>query len=339
MQEDFNYHATIYANDDHPYRTATSGGAGIGSGLNSIALFPWTDFERVKWNDCYGGLDHGSDCLTPKGYTFMRMRLAEGVFVDVYNLHTDADTGDQDQEARRSNILQVVDAVKTLSADTRALDNIGAPAPGSDAILCDDFRPTNSCEVVDKIFYKGSPAVKLTAISHSNEHYKFTNPTGYRLSDHFPIVGTFTWSNEATAARLSDYWGGPHGDWFSDLTGAVSKSTSVTRFTISGEKRLDSVSVVRRAGASAATETLKHGGTGGTATTLTLNSNEHGKFNNTTRIFYLQLVTSGGRTVATGATTSECVSYNAPSGYRVVGFFGRSGDNVDQLGLVYAPLP
>ncbi|NNN31916.1 endonuclease, partial [Streptomyces sp. S3(2020)] len=34
-QEDFNYHAYLYAADTaHPYRTATSGGAGIGSGLN-----------------------------------------------------------------------------------------------------------------------------------------------------------------------------------------------------------------------------------------------------------------------------------------------------------------
>ncbi|WP_199434154.1 hypothetical protein [Qaidamihabitans albus] len=27
VQEDFNYHAALYAADDHPYRTPTSGGA------------------------------------------------------------------------------------------------------------------------------------------------------------------------------------------------------------------------------------------------------------------------------------------------------------------------
>ncbi|KAI8804047.1 Endonuclease/exonuclease/phosphatase [Cladochytrium replicatum] len=379
MQEDFNYHATIYANDNHTYRTATSGGAAIGSGLNTIAWYPWTDFERVKWTDCYGVFDHGSDCLTPKGYTFMRMRLAEGAFVDVYNLHTDADTGDQDQVARRSNILQVVSAVKTRSAGhavivmgdtnsryTRALDNIaeltnqagltdtwiqlvrgsaGAP-PAGDAIVCDNFAPTNSCEVVDKIFYRGSPAVELTAIAYSNEHYKFTNGSGARLSDHFPIASTFSWSNAATPARLSDYWGGPHGDWFSDLTASVSKSIVVTSFTITGANRIDAVTV-QRTSASAASETRKHGGTGGTPTTLTLNANEHvvearmcqAKFNNTTRIFYLQLITNTGRTIANGKTAADCVTYKAPSGYRVVGFYGRSGDNVDQLGLVYAHLP
>lgn len=52
VQEDFNYHATLYANDKHPYRTATSGGVPIGSGLNSLSNFPFTDFERVKWDQC-----------------------------------------------------------------------------------------------------------------------------------------------------------------------------------------------------------------------------------------------------------------------------------------------
>lgn len=52
VQEDFNYHATLYANDDHPYRTATSGGVPFGSGLNTLSNFPNVDFERTKWNVC-----------------------------------------------------------------------------------------------------------------------------------------------------------------------------------------------------------------------------------------------------------------------------------------------
>lgn len=52
VQEDFNYHATLYANDKHPHRTATSGGVPFGSGLNTLSNFPFTDFERVKWSQC-----------------------------------------------------------------------------------------------------------------------------------------------------------------------------------------------------------------------------------------------------------------------------------------------
>lgn len=88
VQEDFNYHATLYANDNHPYRTATSGGAGIGSGLNTLSNFDWVDFERVKWDTCSDASEN--DCLTPKGFTFMRVRIDEGVYVDFYNLHADA---------------------------------------------------------------------------------------------------------------------------------------------------------------------------------------------------------------------------------------------------------
>ena len=84
---DFNYHAAIYETDDHPYRSATSGGIVFGSGLNTVSNFPWSDYVRIKWNTC--NLNSG-DCLTPKGFTFMRLQVSEGVSIDVYNLHTDA---------------------------------------------------------------------------------------------------------------------------------------------------------------------------------------------------------------------------------------------------------
>jgi hypothetical protein len=59
-------HAALYAADTHPHRTPTSGGAGIGSGLNTLSSLPYDedDFERVRWTSCQ--VDSG-DCLTPKG--------------------------------------------------------------------------------------------------------------------------------------------------------------------------------------------------------------------------------------------------------------------------------
>ena len=87
VSKDFNYHAYIYETDNHPYRTATSGGVPFGSGLNTVANFDWTTFNRIKWDAC--NLNSG-DCLTPKGFSFMRLQLAEGIEVDLYNLHADA---------------------------------------------------------------------------------------------------------------------------------------------------------------------------------------------------------------------------------------------------------
>jgi len=75
VQEDFNYHADLYASDTHAFRTPTSGGAGIGSGLNTLSNFPYINFERTKWNDCNL---NGGNCFTPKGFTFMRLRISDG---------------------------------------------------------------------------------------------------------------------------------------------------------------------------------------------------------------------------------------------------------------------
>ena len=182
MQEDFNYHAALYAADTHPYRTPTSGGAGIGSGLNTVADFTYDgdDFERVRWNSCQ--FDSG-DCLTPKGFTFMRTRLAEGVYVDLYNLHTNAGTNPGDLTSRADNLSQISAFIATHSAGnavlvmgdtntryTRSGDTIAEfaaangltdawvqlerggvpPVKGSDPLLC----PEDTCEVVDKILYE-----------------------------------------------------------------------------------------------------------------------------------------------------------------------------------------
>lgn len=112
VQEDFNYHATLYANDNHTYRTATSGGVPFGSGLNTLSNFDWTGFTRTKWSECY--IDEG-DCLTPKGFTYMRMTIADGVEVDVYNLHTDAGSEAADDAARSANVQQVADYIDSNS--------------------------------------------------------------------------------------------------------------------------------------------------------------------------------------------------------------------------------
>jgi hypothetical protein len=31
-----------------------------------------------------------ADCLTPKGFSFMRVKFADGVTIDAYNMHADA---------------------------------------------------------------------------------------------------------------------------------------------------------------------------------------------------------------------------------------------------------
>jgi len=371
VEEDFNYHAYLYAGDTtHAYRTPTSGGAGIGSGLNTLSKLPYDtdDFERVHWNSCQ--IDSG-DCLTPKGFTFMRERLAEGVYVDFYNLHTNAGTNDGDEASRADNLNQLTDFIKTHSAGnavvvmgdtntryTRAADTIAefgaangltdawvqlirggsAPAKGSDPLLCDQTGSTvpNTCEVVDKVLYRGSKLVSLNATSYNNEHAEFLTDDGLMLSDHDPITVGFSWSRNS-AFQLSDQYGGPHGDYYNDID-SVPAGARATTIALRSGSRVDQVSVTLAGGT-----TLAHGGTGGTASSLTLGSGEYvtsaqlcqGSYNNHTRIFYAKFTTNLGRTLAGGTTTSDCVTRTAPTGWQLAGFHGRSGDEVDKVGFIY----
>lgn len=61
-----------------------------------------------------------------------------------------------------------------------------------------------------------------------------------------------------------------------------------------------------------------------------------GQFNGDTRNFYALFTTSAGRTLTTGVLTSTCATMSAPAGFGVVGFFGQDGDEMDQLGFIYA---
>ncbi|MDX3243920.1 jacalin-like lectin [Streptomyces sp. ME18-1-4] len=371
VEEDFNYHSYLYAADTaHAYRTPTSGGAGIGSGLNTLSKIPYDDddFERVKWNSCQ--VDSG-DCLTPKGFTFMRERLAEGVYVDFYNLHTNAGTNDGDEASRADNLNQLTSFINTHSAGnavvvmgdtntryTRTADTIAEfasangltdawvqlirggtpPVKGSDALVCDQSGATvpNTCEVVDKVLYRSSKLVSLNATSYNNEHAKFLTDAGLMLSDHDPITVGFTWSRNA-AYQLSDQFGGPHGDYYNDID-SVPAGARATTIGLRSGSRVDQMNLTLANGA-----TLAHGGTGGTASSLTLGSGEYvttaylcqGQYNDQTRIFYAKFTTNLGNTLAGGTTTSDCVTRTAPSGWQIAGFHGRSGDEVDKIGFIY----
>lgn len=371
VEEDFNYHAYLYAGDtNHAYRTPTSGGAGIGSGLNTLSKIPYDgdDFERVRWNSCQ--VDSG-DCLTPKGFTFMRERLAEGVYVDFYNLHTNAGTNDGDLASRADNLNQLTAFIQTHSAGnavvvmgdtntryTRSGDTIAEfaaangltdpwvqlirggtpPAKGSDALVCDQTGPTvpNTCEVVDKVLYRSSRLVSLNATSYNNEHAKFLTDAGLMLSDHDPISVGFTWSRNA-AYELSDQYGGPHGDYYNDIS-SVPAGARATTLTLRSGSRVDQLGLTLANGT-----TLTHGGTGGTASSLTLGSGEYVTTANLcqaekdghTRIFYAKFTTNLGRTLTGGTTTSDCVTRTAPTGRQIAGFHGRGGDEVDKIGFIY----
>lgn len=214
VQEDYSYHAALYGScDNHPYRSPTSGGFLFGSGLNTLSRFPYTDWARVAWDDCAG-----ADCLLHKGFTRARTRLAEGVSVDLYNLHAQARSDASAQAARRGNILQLAAYIEEHSAghavivmgDTNArylregdnlqellrrgftdvwislIRNGELPRPGSEAPACGPPVTRPDCEVVDKVFYRDNGVVGLRAVGYRVRD-DAVDAAGKELSDHLPV--------------------------------------------------------------------------------------------------------------------------------------------------------
>lgn len=374
VQEDFNYHASLYASDSHPYRTATSGGAGIGSGLNTLSNYPIADLKRATWNKRYGLFDNGSDELTPKGFTYSQIKVAGGAYIDVYNLHADANTDTQSNEARRDNLTQLAAYIEANSQGhavivfgdtncryTRAEDDLKAlfvdrlglkdawiekvrsgsyPAMGSAALLGTPGATSADNEVVDKIFYRSGAAVTLQANTYKVENTYFTDSAGNQLSDHFAITSNFSFSTSTNVA-YSDLVGGEGGTAFNFLGNAAPISSAPTSVTLRGASRVDAVSMTYANGT-----TLTKGGTGGTAATLMLSSGEyftsallyHNTYNGSVRVFYVELTTNQGRKIAVGTKSGTAATLSAPAGQSIAGFFGRAGDNVDKLGVVYRSL-
>lgn len=304
------------------------------------------------------------------------------VFVDFYNLHADAGTEAGDNAARTANIRQVAAQIAARSAgnavlvfgDTNSrysrtadvgvrelLATLNPAGPGltdtwvqleRDGVvptaesLCSNPSTTDSCETVDKVFYRASPLVNLSATAFQYVSDKFLQADGNILSDHNPILVNLTWNAGAGAAlQQSGFWGGPHGTWFSDVPALAAartgnKALKATTLTFRGASRLDAVAVTLSDGT-----VLSHGGTGGTAAGLTLGAAEYwtavrlcqGQENGRTRNFYILATTSSGRTLAAGTASDDCADFAAPLGWQIAGFLGQAGDEMDQLAFVYAP--
>ncbi|MFD0523247.1 jacalin-like lectin [Paractinoplanes durhamensis] len=292
------------------------------------------------------------------------------MYVDLYNIHTNAGTNAGDLTSRADNLNQLSAFIATHSAGnavlvmgdsntryTRTGDTIAAfaaangltdawvkieragvaPPIGTDALVCDESAITDTCEVVDKVLYRSSKFLTLNATDYHNEHAAFLETgTGLMLSDHDPISTKFSWSTNAAFA-MSEQFGGPHGDYYNDID-KVPAAGRAGAISLRAGSRVDQVGLTLSTGT-----VLAHGGTGGTAKSLTLGTSEYvtavklcsGKYSNTTRIFYVQFTTSSGNTLAGGTTTADCVTRTAPSGWQVAGFSGRSGDEVDKVGLIY----
>lgn len=221
VQEDFNYNNDLYQHNIHPFRTEPKGKVPFGDGLNTLSNFPILASYRVAWRDCAG-----TDCLTPKGFAYLRVQIAKDVFVDVYNLHATAHINDNAVAARRKNMQQLADYILEHSADQAILvmgdfnahykfegDDMHGfkkktgvtdpwvdlfskgviPQPSSDFLIPKKLELTDEIESIDKILYRSSQQITFIPQRYRIEHELFVNEAGKHLSDHLAVSLYIDW--------------------------------------------------------------------------------------------------------------------------------------------------
>ncbi|MFD5428190.1 endonuclease/exonuclease/phosphatase family protein [Streptomyces sp. NPDC127084] len=225
VQEDFAYDDDLRKYDQHPYRTKASAkgwifGVPFSDGLNSFTDFKQNNLVRKDWDKCTG-----TNCLTPKGFSYVQLELPGGAKLDLYNAHMNAGSGSEKElRVRRDNTRQLSEYIQKHSAGnavivmgdmnsryTRSGDIIralrddngftdawvelinGGKTPDIDdnAKTC---KTETSCEVIDKIFYRSGAGVELKATYYNNEYGAFLDSDGKQLSDHNPATARFTYT-------------------------------------------------------------------------------------------------------------------------------------------------
>ena len=89
----------------------TGGFQDAGSGLVTLSDTEPMGFQQISYTNCAG-----TDCLIPKGFTVARHEVEPGVFVDIYNTHTNASgSGDEGPTARRAQLGELADYINTNS--------------------------------------------------------------------------------------------------------------------------------------------------------------------------------------------------------------------------------
>ncbi len=221
VQEDFNYNEFLYADNSHPYRTEAMGTIPFSDGLSTLSKYPIVAIERVAWKDC-----SGADCLTPKGFSYTRMELSKGVFLDVYNIHATAQDNKDAIVARKQNLLQFAayvkqhsdgeavlimgdfnahytfseDNIRDFKKETGMIDGwvevrnrgeIPEVVSGFKARLALDID--EACESIDKIYFRGSSKLSMIPKGYRVEKELFQTKEGAALSDHCAISMALRW--------------------------------------------------------------------------------------------------------------------------------------------------
>jgi endonuclease/exonuclease/phosphatase family metal-dependent hydrolase len=209
LQEDFAYATALRQGMTFPFQSAPflrAGRLDFGDGLSQFALLPFAPLQREAWRTCHGIVGAYMDCLTPKGFTFTVQTLANGVRVDVYNVHLDAGGSEGDRHAREMQLAQLSEAIATRSAGAAVLlagdTNIRRQERGvlerfEQQTGLADVCTTLQCEDpyrIDKIMFRASATLRWTPEKWGLER-RFVDAEGNPLSDHLAVAAELDWSS------------------------------------------------------------------------------------------------------------------------------------------------
>ena len=179
-----------------------------GSGLDVLTSLPPTSVHAEHYLACNGTLDGSGDCLASKGFQVVRLALAHGVELDVYNTHLEAGGGDDDLAARQGHVDQLVASLSGRSAGRAVVFtgdfNLHLSDPEDVPLLeqlADEGGLVDACETVgcdepdriDRVFVRSSAELDLEALAWWVDE-RMVDETGAPLSDHDPIGATLRWA-------------------------------------------------------------------------------------------------------------------------------------------------
>ncbi|MDR2284490.1 MAG: endonuclease/exonuclease/phosphatase family protein [Sphingobacterium sp.] len=221
VQEDFNYNSYLFSTALHPYKTMHKGKVPFGDGLSTLSKFPILEYRRIPWRAC-----HGSDCLTPKGFSYIQVQLSKTITIDLYNLHANAHDTMRSARARRHNLNQLAQYIHDHSLDRPLLvmgdfnahyaygeDNmldflkktaledvwIGLKKEGMFPLIDPEFKAkdmlslSNATESLDKVLYRNSTHFKFTPTFYDIDHTVFKDDSNLALSDHLAVHVNLKW--------------------------------------------------------------------------------------------------------------------------------------------------
>lgn len=214
-----------------------------------------TGETMVSWTDHYSpttfygignlGIDvpdqNGADGMIDKGYRFYQVKVAEGVVVDVYILHMDAETDPEDNAARANQIKQLMAAVDAndngnpiiIMGDTNCrytrdplyseIISRDFSDPWVEFTQGDIYPEQNNIdvpgEVVDKVFYRNAEGsnLQIKAKSYTWDNKDYTN-NGVALGDHNPVIVEFEYTLKSSNQQhvctpVSAWTGDGSGHW------------------------------------------------------------------------------------------------------------------------------